>query len=279
MALFAGGHVDEQAKCSGLVRAVLGHFGLSISQGTICRAPTTSTRLSWTRRRRRWSASSSWRWRGSPSGLGGGRSRAAAARRWRPPPRAGPRRDRSACPLRCSARERRVVAQAGASGTTRGTRCWTRSTACTPPSRASRRVGSTNPPCATPGRRRRFRSSFSNGTRIGRDTRLEKQVFASRTNSLASAAAKTTTTRTRASRGKKKREAFARGSARRSPSWTRRSPAGAVPETPRSSFARGGGESTASLWNDAEATLAAALARPQPWAMGGANADDASRCS
>ena len=51
--------------------------------------------------------------------------------------------------------------------------------------------------------------------------------------------------------------------------------AGSRSETRGSSFARGGANATASLGNDAEAELAAALARALPWAMGGAN--DATR--
>ena len=51
--------------------------------------------------------------------------------------------------------------------------------------------------------------------------------------------------------------------------------AGSRSETRGSSFARGGANAAASLGNDAEAELAAALARALPWAMGGAN--DATR--
>jgi senataxin len=51
--------------------------------------------------------------------------------------------------------------------------------------------------------------------------------------------------------------------------------AGSRSETRGSSFARGGANAAASLGNDAEAELAAALARALPWALGGAN--DATR--
>mmetsp|Transcript_7253 Transcript_7253/g.30122 ORF Transcript_7253/g.30122 Transcript_7253/m.30122 type:complete len:213 (-) Transcript_7253:2728-3366(-) len=83
-----------------------------------------------------------------------------------------------------------------------GTRSWTRSTACTPPSRASRRVGSTPPACATPGRRRRFRSS------LGR-RRMRASLQTARKN-------------------EKKTPRFANGSKRRSRSWTCPSKPGAA---------------------------------------------------
>ena len=150
--------------------------------------------------------------------------------------------------------------------TTRGTRCWTRSTACTPPSRASRRVGSTNPPCATPGRRRRFRSSFFRNAYLRARKRLEKTGRVSNEQG-ASAAATTTTTRARVTK-EKKREALR--------SWLR-APF-AFMDAPFAAEAvrrRGWSFATAARARqrrgaDAEAELAAALARPV-WAMGGAN--------
>ena len=234
-----------------------------------CRAPTTSTRLSWTRRRRRWSASSSWRWRGSPSGACWWAIPRSCPRRWRPTPRARQGHDRSCMRrlLDAAAEDASRASHASHDSwyTLLDTQYRMHPAISSFPSRrfyesSVRDAGSTQtvPFFLLPERvSTREKTSRKNRARLERTGRVRRGDDDDDANARVTK--------------KKSARRFARGSARRSRSWTRRSPPGAVRRRGGRRSRAAARTTTASLGNDAEAELAAALARALPWAMGGAN--------